>query len=173
MGRIIPEDEISVDRIDSIKSDLIDTMTGKSTELKFVGSAENLSVREILPATDLGLAYEYWMTPTLTANGWAGYITDQRVADNTVLGIFGVKNAAADPKATALRFSVGTGKTKILDVIQIEKIYEAEMAEGFLTEPIVYTGAQIVNVEVYSKEAVAEPLVLNGFVAEPLGKITY
>ena len=173
MARIIPEDEMEIADIKAIVNSVIESMTTKAVDLKYVTTAEELTVREILPKTDIGLTNEYWVTPTLTGNAWANYFVDKQVADRTIIGFYGAKNLSADPKATAIRFSSGKGKTKIVDVIQIEKIYESDMSEGFFDEPIIYVAKSYMTVEVYSKAAVDEPLVLPSFVVEPMGEVTY
>ena len=173
MARIIPEDELEIADIKSLTETVIDSLKSKAIELKYVEREEELIVREVLPLTDKLLTTEYWITPTLTADTWTSYFYDKPVSDRTVIGFYGVKNLSADPKVTALRFSSGKGKTKIIEVVQIEKIYEAEMAEGFFDEPIIYVAKQYITVEAYSKAAVAEPLMIRGLVCEPAGEVTY
>jgi len=173
MSYIIPAAELDIAEIAAIKQQVMDALFSVATRMTGL-TKEQLVIRNILPSTDLGLANEYWETPALTANDWTNYFTKQ--LDNQQFIVFyGVANLSPDPKVTALRFKVGSGAgTKTLDVVQLEELYtNTERTDGFFKRPIIYKERQYVNVDVYSKAAGTEPLMLRGFVIEPAGRITF
>jgi len=173
MSYIIPFSELDLADIASIKMQVIDALMSVATKMTGL-SSDQLVVRNILPATDLGLANEHWETPTLTANTWTNYFTKQ-LDEQQFIVFYGVSNLSPDPKVTALRFKVGSGTgTKTLDVVQLEELYtNTERTDGFFKRPIIYKERQYVNVDVYSKADGVEPLVLRGFVIEPAGRTTF
>jgi len=172
MGRIIPSGELEIADITALKQALIDKLFEVATRMTGL-PREDLIIRNSLPKTDFGLTNEYWMTPTLTANAWTDYFSKE-LADQRFAAFYGVANQAADPSATAIRFSTGEGKVKTVDVVQIEDLYtDATKVDGFFDEAIIYKHKQVCNVEVYSKAAVSEPLILKALICEPAGKITF
>lgn len=173
MGYVIPASELNVEDIISIKQQVIDALF--KVAMKMTGlTKDQLVVRNLLPKTDLGLTNEYWETPSLTANDWTNYFTKQLDQQQFVV-FYGVANLSPSPKATALRFKVGRGEgTKTLDVIQLEELYTNTVrSDGFFKRPIIYKERQYVNVDVYSKAAGTEPLMLRGFAVEPAGRVTF
>ena len=172
-GFVIPTHELDIGDVVSIKQQVIDALLRVATRMTGLDKGQ-LVVRNILPATDLGLPSEHWETPALTANDWTNYFTKQ-LDEQQFVAFYGVTNLSPDPKVTALRFKVGQGAgTKTLDVIQLEELYSNTMkTEGYFKKPILYKQRQYVNVDVYATAAGTEPLVLRGFVVEPAGRTTF
>ena len=173
MSFVIPASEFEIADIAAIKQQVIDALMSVATRMTGL-TPEQLVVRNLLPKTDLGLANEYWETPSLTANDWTNYFTKQ-LDDQQFIVFYGVANLSPDPKVTALRFKVGSGTgTKTLDVIQLEELYtNTERTDGFFKRPIIYKERQYANIDVYSKATGTEPLMLRGFVIEPAGRTTF
>ena len=172
-GYLLPAIEMTIEDVPSIKSQVIDAVMAIATRMTGL-TPDQLVVRNILPKTDLGLTNEYWETPTLTPNDWTNYFTKQLENQKFVV-FYGVADLSPDPKVTALKFKVGSGDgTKTLDVVHLEELFtNSERTDGYLKRPIIYKEQQYVNVDVYSKAAVSEPLVLRGFVVEPAGRVTF
>ena len=173
MGWIMPAIEMTIEDVASIKAQVIDRVMSVATRMTGL-TPDQLVIRNILPKTDLGLTNEYWETPTLTANDWTNYFTRQ-LNNQQFMVFYAVADLSPDPKATALRFKVGSGGgTKTLDVVHLEELFaNSERADGYLKRPIIYKETQYMNVDVYSKAAVSEPLILRGFVVEPAGRVTF
>ena len=173
MGYLIPAIEMTIEDVSSIKVQVIDAVMSIATRMTGL-TPDQLVIRNILPKTDLGLTNEYSETPTLTANDWTNYFTRQ-LNNQQFMVFYAVADLSPDPKATALRFKVGSGGgTKTLDVVHLEELFaNSERADGYLKRPIIYKETQYVNVDVYSKAAVSEPLILRGFVVEPAGRVTF
>ena len=173
MGEIIPASEMDIADVTALKQALLDRMFEIAMAMGVVERREELIYRPILPKTDLGLTNEYWETPSLTANTWNTYFSKQ-LDDQRFVGFYGVTNLSADPVVTGLKFSVGAGKTKTLDVLQIEDLYsDSERVDGYFKNPIIYKEKQYCNLEVYAKAAGSDRLVLKGFVVEPAGVVTF
>jgi len=173
MSYVIPASELEVADIMSIKQQVIDALFGVAMKMTGLGK-DQLIVRSVLPATDLGLSNEYWETPSLTANDWTNYFTHQ-LEDQAFIAFYGVANLSADPKVTAVRFKLGSGAgTKTLDVVQLEDLYsDNTRVDGYFKRPIIYKHKQYANVDVYSKAAGTEPLILKSLVVEPAGRTTF
>jgi len=159
--------------VQAIRQKVVDALFKVATRMTGL-SREELVVRNALPKTDFGLTNEYWVTPTLTANAWTNYFT-QQLEDQRFAAFYGLANQAADPQVTGVKFKIGAGTgTKTLDVVQLEDMYTyRESCDCFLKRPVIYKERQYVNIDAYSKSAVAEPLVLKSLICEPAGKVTY
>jgi len=173
MSYVIPVAELEVADVQAIKSQVIETLLSIA-ERQTGMPRDQLIVRDALPKTDFGLTNEVWVTPSLTANDWTNYFT-QQLEEQRFVAFYGVANLAADPIATGLKFKVGSGNgTKVLDVVQLEGLYaNTERVEGLLKKPLIYKERQYVNIDVYAKAAGTEPLVLKAVVVEPAGKVTF
>jgi len=173
IGFLIPASELEVADIQAIRQKVIDALF--SVAMKMTGlSRDQLVVRNTLPSTDLGLTNEVWVTPSLTANSWTNYFTNQ-LDDQRFVAFYGIANLSSDPIATAVRFKLGSGTgTKTLDVIQFEDLYsDSQRIDGYLKRPIIYKEKQYVNVDVYAKSSGTEPLVLKSLTVEPAGRVTF
>jgi len=170
---VIPASELEVADIAAIKQQVIDALFSVATRLTGL-RREELVVRSALPATDFGLANEYWETPSLTANAWTNYFTKQ-LEEQQFVAFYGVANLSPDPIVTAIKFKLGKGTgTKTLDVIQLEDLYtDANRSDGYFKRPIIYKERQYVNIDVYAKAAGTEPLLLKALVVEPAGRTTF
>ena len=172
MGEIIPASEITVEDITAIKQAVVDKLFEVAMAMTGL-KKEDLIVRPILPSTDLGLTNETWETPSLTANAWNTYFSKQ-LNDQRFIGFYGVSNLSPDPVVTAIKFSVGAGKTKVLDVLQIEDLYsDSERVDGYFKAPIIYKEKQYCNCDIYARAAGSDRLILKGFVVEPAGVVTF
>jgi len=173
MGLIVPASELEVADIMAIRQKVIDTLY--SVAMKMTGlSRDQLVDRNTLPSTDLGLSYEYWVTPSLTANSWTNYITNQ-LDDQRFVAFYGIANPDPDPITTAVRFKLGSGTgTKTLDVVQVEDLYsDSERVDGYLKRPIIYKEKQYVNIDVYARDSGTDRLVLKSITVEPAGRVTF
>lgn len=173
MGYIIPASELEIADVQAIRQKVIDALFDVAMRMTGL-EAEQLIVRNALPATDFGLSAEVWETPTLTANAWTNYFTNQ-LEEQRFVAFYGVSNLSPDPIATGLKFKLGQGAgTKVLDVLQIEDMYsDSERIDGFFKKAIIYKEKQYVNVDVYAKAAGTEPLVLKALVVEPAGRVSF
>ena len=173
MGLIVPASELEVADIMAIRQKVIDSLF--SVAMKMTGlSRDQLVVRNTLPSTDLGLSNEVWVTPSLTANSWTNYITNQ-LDDQRFVAFYGVANLDPDPITTAVRFKLGSGTgTKTLDVVQVEDLYsDSERIDGYLKRPIIYKEKQYVNIDVYARDSGTDRLVLKSLTVEPAGRVTF
>lgn len=172
MGYIIPAGELSIDDVISLRTNVITKLFDVASRLTGLGR-EELVVRSILPSTDLGLANETWEATISTANNWNSWISNQ-LEDQRFVVIYGLANLTADPVTTAIRFSTGANKTKILDVIEYEELYShRERVDGYFNRYIIYKHKQYVNADLYARATGTERLVLKGYTIEPAGRITF
>ena len=174
MGQLIPAIEIETADIKALTRAVETQLIDVAARILNIPK-EEVIIRDALPATDFGLAYEYWSNPALSANAYTEYFS-QKLVDKAA-AFYGITNLAADPKATGARFYVGPGRTKLVDIVQFEDIYTlAENVSGYFKEPIIFSVDQTVTCDLYAKAAVAagaEPVVWKVLIAERAGEVTF
>jgi len=172
MGYLIPAGELTIDDIIALRQNVVGQLFSVATRLTGLAKDE-LIVRSILPKTDLGLTNEVWEATISSANAWNPWISNQ-LEDQRFVVIYGLANLTADPVTTAIKFSTGASKTKIIDVVQYEDLYtNKERVDGYFNRFIVYKHKQYLNADLYARATGTERLVLKGFVVEPAGRITF
>lgn len=171
MGMILSTLEVPISEIKSRRDDLKEALLSTAERLTKL-TREELVVRDALPKTDLNLANEVWEATISTANNWNDWI-DVTLEDQRFLAIYGIAVLSPNPITTGIRFGVGPGPTKVVDVIQFEDILVTENPVGIFEEPIVYKENQYVNIDLYGKATGKEYIALLAMVAEPAGKVTF
>jgi hypothetical protein len=140
---------------------------------KVVTNAKDLAIRDILPKTDLGYSNEVWATSTLPQYAYST-VASLRVPDTKVIGFLGVQDLAGGigtGVTSVIRFTLGPGKSKVVDVWNIQKIESEEELEGFSDKVIVYAPGEYLGVDFYNVDTGVSKVVLLGFVAEPKGEL--
>lgn len=140
---------------------------------KVVTSAKDLAIRDILPKTDLGYSNEVWATSTLPRYAYST-TASFRVPDTKVIGFLGVEDLAGGigtGVTSVIRFSLGPGKAKVIDVWNIQKIESEKELQGYSDNVIIYGPGEYMGVEFYNVDTGVSKVVLLGFVAEPKGEL--
>jgi len=172
MGYLIPAGELTIDDVISLRQNVITRLFSVATRLTGLAKDE-MVVRSILPKTDLNLSNETWEASISTANAWNPWISKQ-LEDQSFIAIFGLANLSADPITTAIKFTTGSGGTKVIDVIQYEDLYsQRERVDGYFNRFIIYKHKQYMNADLYARATGTERLVLKGFTVEPAGRVTF
>jgi hypothetical protein len=159
-------------------------MSGEAEALRLALGASNkeLVSRNILPATDMGapagsgFTNEAFITGAVAANTWTSIYDTGAVAQlgtRKVLVIYAIAHMGV-PTITAVRFRLGATGTSMLGWLHLETLLEVKLTqEVYLSEPIVYTRDQWMDIQVYSRIAIpaaGERIGLRGFVIEPVGE---
>ena len=141
---------------------------------KKVATSENeLAVRDILPKTDLNYANEVWKTGSLPAFTYST-VSSLRVPDNKVIGFYGVRDLAGGIGTgitSVIRFTLGPGKSKVIDLWQIQKIESEEELEGYSDKMIIYGPGEYLGIDFYNIATGVSNVQLLGFVVEPKGEL--
>ena len=127
---------------------------------------EDFVVRDILPATDLGLSTEEWSFTPGTANAWNTFI-DRSLPDDRFIVIFAFVNLSPAPKITAVKFWRGSIPER---VYQVEHVYANTEYPVLPFEPIGYSEGERIKVELYATATDTQKPVLRGYIAEPRGE---
>jgi hypothetical protein len=154
---------------ESLKSKLVETALAK----KVVTSANDLAIRDILPKTDLGYNNEVWKTATLAEYTYNSVVS-MRVPDTKVIGFYGVRDLGGGVGAgvtSIVKFTLGPGKSKVIDVWNIQKVETEEEAEGYSDRLIIYGPGEYIGIEFYNLATGNSRVQLLGFVAEPKGEV--
>jgi len=165
VGEVSPEQMKAV--IDAVKTKLM------GYGVKYAKKdAEELCVRALMPATDLGLNTEAWDNEsTLTANTWSEDWSHELSEDECVVFI-GVANRTDNPQVVGTKFKVGSSGNTTRDVQMYEELYVMDEPRGLFKEPIVYVGKETIYIEHYSKTTITagqELLELIGYIVKPYG----
>lgn len=147
-----------------------------------------------LTASDLGL--KSWRTPGQPAENKSVWI-NHTLKDRQYIGIYGITQLSPYPRISGLRISIGHSGATTLGLHQIETLYsilpvlrkmqtlqegnwlkdtfgnlENIRMEGYFAMPYMWCQLHVVYIEVdsFTNNKTGDHLVLNGFVAEPVGQ---
>jgi len=135
-----------------------------------VTSPDELAIRDILPATDLGFSAEKWATATLPSGAYTA-VVDMRLPANKLVGFYGVQDLTSSPVTSVIRFKIGPGKARVLDVWQIEATQTEKEKIGISENDVIYENQEYATVEYYNFTTGVSNVVLLGIVAEPKGEV--
>ncbi|MEM2525574.1 MAG: hypothetical protein QXI49_05265 [Candidatus Methanomethylicaceae archaeon] len=156
-------------RREALARELVRRMVAKGV----VKSGDEVAIRDILPKTDLGYTYEKWETASLPAYTYTAVVS-QRLPANKMIGFYGVQDLAGglDTGITAvIRFKIGPGAARVLDVWQIQKIESEKEKEGISEKDVIYENQEYMTVEFYNVATGVSNVALLGLVAEPKGEV--
>jgi len=157
-------------QIQALEEQLISELEKRAINQK-VAATGNLVVRDILPYTDLGYTDNYWSVALTTATSYNAVGSDKDLDGKKVIGFMGFRILSAKPIVKLIKFSVGSGATKIKDIWQIEQCQNQNIVEGFTKEPVIYNMNDTINIDAWIASTTGtEKLVLLGKVAEPAGQ---
>lgn len=172
-------DELSLAERRAFRSNAKRMAIAEALKLALVADEKELVVRNILPNTDLPVGYtnEVFLTGAVGVNTWTS-VYDTAVVpalgNRKVLVIYKVMNMTAVPSITAVRFRLGATGVTTLGWVHLEQIIDVKLTpEVYLSEPIVYTRNQFVDIQCYARIAIpaaGERLAFGGYVVEPLGE---
>lgn len=156
-------------RREALARELVRRMVAKGV----VKSVDEVALRDILPRTDLGFANEKWETDTLPAYEYTP-VVEQRLPANRMIGFYGVQDLSGglDTGITAVvRFKIGPGAARVLDIWQVQKIQSETEREGISEKDVIYENQEYMTVEYYNIDTGVSNLMLLGLVAEPKGEV--
>lgn len=187
MSYAIPTNELTLAEIRKFKEDCIAAAIVRAKAKGIAASDQELVVREMLPAFDLGAlvlagsgwALNYYVTPAAAGAGvWASIFglaaaIDPILPVGRVAVFYKIYDADANPQATAVRFLLAAATTKGNFVFQ--SIIDNKLeSEAWLSEPVVYDPQDTVNIDFYGRAATAgvgEELGFGCFIIERVGAV--
>lgn len=133
-----------------------------------IGSnAAGLTVRDILPTTDLALgANEVWITGVLAA-GWNNYI-NSALANNRCAAFYGIACQDAAVIVDRVQFQSAGGGSTYADV-DIFGLYLTRNTICYLVNPIFYGPTDTVLIRVSARAAGTSRIQAIGLIVEPQG----
>ncbi|MCX6020487.1 MAG: hypothetical protein NTZ05_01925 [Chloroflexi bacterium] len=170
-GNLYLARELDPARIQTLREDAINALISACIGAKVGTERKDLTIRPILPNTDLSLTNESWQTPTLTVNGWAQFVS-KTISTPFCMVFYGVFNRSAAQLVSALRYRLGAsggGTTKM--VLELEAMI-GEMVQSAYHPPVVYVPGNTAYIDAYGLTGVTtQALGLMGFIGEPRGGI--
>lgn len=158
----VPVDELTIDDLKSIRDA---SLAELENMIRSVGkNPEDYNVRDILPATDLGLPSESWSVSYTAANTWVRLV-NITVPQNVFIVFYGYTNKSASPKTVAVKFYSGAVPVAIF---QLEKLYTKREPTGYF-KPLGFKEFERLAIEFYPRATGADEPTLLGFVAELRG----
>lgn len=134
-----------------------------------VTSEADLAIRDILPKTDLGFTNEVWATASLPQYAYTA-VVDTRLPANKLIGFYGVQNLGSDI-TSVIRFKIGPGKARVLDLWNIQKVASEKEKIGISEKDIIYENQDYATIEYYNTATGVSNVMLLGIVAEPKGEV--
>lgn len=150
-------------------------LVDSAAELRVRFNEKDLLIRDILPATDVGLAAtDDWL---IAGAGVAGtelqYIATQLAVDRIIV-FYGIQTTMAVPSISHVRMTQGAASATTRGEYQLEQLYGRQEPVGFLSEPVGFLRQETPRVMVMPRLAFvvnSERLQLLGRVLEPIGGI--
>lgn len=176
---VLGVDELSLSDMRAFRKDAKERAIAEALKLAMAATREELVNRNIFPHTDLpdGYTNEVFITGAIAANTWTSVYDTAvvpQLGTRKVMVIYKVVNMTAVPSITAIRFRLGATGVSTLGWAHLEQIIDVKMTpECYLSEPIVYTKDQFVDIQCYARAAVpaaGERLGFEGYIVEPLGE---
>ncbi|MEM2661599.1 MAG: hypothetical protein QXS74_09800 [Nitrososphaeria archaeon] len=164
----LTKDEIQARR-EALARELVKRMVTKG----IVKSPNEVAIRDILPKTDLGYPYEYWASPAIAQYTYTPVVS-QRLPANKMIGFYGVqdlKGGLDTGLVSVIRFKIGPGAARVLDVWQIQKIETEKEKVGISEKDIIYENQDYMTIEFYGIDTGISTVALLGLVAEPKGEV--
>jgi len=129
-------------------------------------------VRDILPKTDLVFTNEVWEEILAGANAYNQVVTALDLKSKKLIAFMGVKNRAAAPVTTAVKFTLGSGDAKVKDIWEIEAAEDPVMGNKalYVQNPVIYNSTDIFSIYFYARAAATDNLILLGRVCESRGE---
>ena len=181
MSYAIPVEELSISKIEAYRKSAKQAMLERARVKLGVSSMEELTFRELLPATDLGVGAngytnETYLTGAIGVNAWTSVYDTANVPqlpNDRGIGFYKITYEEVAPTITAVRFRVGATGATTKAVFFVEPFLPIKLTpEVYLSEPIVYDPNDWVFIECYSRVAIGAAghhLGFGCFVAEPVG----
>jgi len=181
MSYLIPDTDLTLSEKKEFRKRAKNQAISEALKLALATDEKGLTVRDILPATDLGApagsgyTNEVFITGAIAAITWTSVYDTAGVAQlgtRKVLVIYKIFNHTPMPNVTEVEFRLGLTGTSTLARFHTEGVIGIELTpEAYMSEPVVYTKEQWVDIRCYARAAiVTERLGFKGFIVEPLGE---
>ena len=139
----------------------------RAVDQRVVTTKEEAIVRDMKP-TDLDYATQVW-EQSVVADAWTNTYTPDPTTKR-LFAFYGVRNAAALPLTTAIRFGLGAGPAVIKDEWEVESAWIEDNTEGITNDIIIYDKEDRITIAQYSTTTGTDKVVLLGLVCEKSGE---
>jgi hypothetical protein len=180
MSYVIPVEELSIAKMEGFRRAAKDAAIKRALDLRLVTNKNELSFREAMPATDFALTYtnELYLSGAVVVNTWTlvgDLAAVSQLANNKVAVFYKITCEDAPNPVTAVRFRLGATGATTLGSFMIQQFVNVKMTpEVYLSEPVVYSPSQWINIQMYCNPAVPAAgyrLGFGCFIAEPVGEV--
>jgi len=174
MGIMIDSREVTEEQLRAVRAEI------KQNLLAMVSKKSNkpttsLIVRDILPATDLGLNTEEWDNQTELASGTWTKDWDHQLDDDEGVVFYGVHGHDDASDIMFARFKLGATGATVKDLISVQAIDNGvkRLNKGYFGTPVYYIGKEHIYIDYYARATVAAAaghIELMGMFCEPSGE---
>jgi hypothetical protein len=184
MSYVLPVNELTLASMSQFRMAAIEAGIFQALAHGLAAKREELIVRALMPATDLGAAtgwaQEQYRNPAIAAAGW-GSIFDTgalpafapTLANSKVAVFYKFANYSAAPSITALRFRVGGNGASTRGMFNLQLDTGAKLEpDVYFSEPVVYEPQDVVYIEAYYGVPVAalgENFAFGAYIIERAG----
>jgi len=183
MSYILGTDELSLSEMRSYRAGAQKAGVEEALKLALASSEKDLVIRGIFPHSDFfsavgnGYTNERFITGAILINTWTSVYDTAvvpQLGNRKVMVIYKIFDVTPIPSIRAVRFRLCATGVSTLAWVQIEgPIATKSTPEVWLTEPVVYTPNQWMDIQCYANPAVpaaGEMLGFEGYVIEPVGE---
>ena len=169
--------DLTLDERRVVRAHVEDVLGYVAKELRIKTDDRDLEIRDILPATDLGLAAtnDFLVAGAGIAGTELAYFAPL-VGINVCMAFFGVAVENAAPGISSMRLTQGpvAPGVEVRGVYQIESLYDCLEPRAYFTEPVVFTRSETARALVTPRVAFAvntQRVKLYGKIVEPRGTV--
>jgi len=154
-----------------LRIELEDILAKLSINAGIVTSRESLVIRDVLPAGDLGLGNNWWLSAALVANTEMTFI-NVALGNRRHLAFYGVSTEAAAPAISMAYFRIGATGSSTFLLANLEGLYAEQEPVGYFSEPVIYVPNETVFIRLLPRvtNAAGERIKLHALLAEPKGE---
>ena len=183
MSYCLGTDELSLSEMRQFRLTAQNAAIDEALKLSLAATRGELVIRGLLPHTDFfsavgnGYTNERFITGAIAINAWTSVYDTAvvpQLGNRKVMVIYKIINETPVPSVRAVRFRLGATGVSTLAWFQVEGVINVKLVpEAWLTEPVVYTPNQWMDIQCYANPAIGaggEMLGFEGYVVEPLGE---
>lgn len=172
---LIPVGDLSLEDRQALRRDADRKLIMNALDARIKSDDKDLLIRDTLPNTDLGLAaQEDWLIAGAGILATELQYLSAAVANNRVIGFFGVSVESAPASISRLRLTLGAASAQTRGSYQLEQLYSRLETAGYFSELVQFVQIEVCRIMVMPRLAFvanSERLAFMARTVEPIGGV--
>ena len=172
---LIPVGDLSLEDRQALRRDADRKLIMNALDARIKSDDKDLLIRDTLPNTDLGLAaQEDWLIAGAGILATELQYLSAAVANNRVIGFFGVSVESAPASISRLRLTLGAASAQTRGSYQLEQLYSRLEPAGYFSELVQFVQIEVCRIMVMPRLAFvanSERLAFMARTVEPIGGV--